>query len=267
VEVAFTKQGRFVWISLLRAGGVVVLDTKGQLRAGPTFKRTTVINSANKTKRALNLRFIPTGEQPKVLAVSPDEKWVFVSNWRGSGVAVIDTKKMATVKHIRTGELPRGICFSKNCAYVANFGSNTISEIDLTSLKRKRTIRDVGRNPRHLVMAEDEKSFYVSNHGEKHVRRIDIETGRTVEMCSVGTEPRTICFSRNRNFLFVTNYKANSLSVVDLKSMSSILDIDTLRKPVGASFDSSADTLWVTGYWDKAVRVYKFKSVLEPRPG
>jgi DNA-binding beta-propeller fold protein YncE len=105
VEVAFTKQGRFVWISLLRAGGVVVLDTKGQLRAGPTFKRTTVINSANKTKRALNLRFIPTGEQPKVLAVSPDEKWVFVSNWRGSGVAVIDTKKWR-----RSNTSERGNC-------------------------------------------------------------------------------------------------------------------------------------------------------------
>jgi len=262
VEINFTSGGRFVWISLLKAGGVVVLDTEGKLPKGKSFKSALVRDYQTGGIQPLKLRFIPTGNQPKVIAVSPDDKWVFVANWKGHDLTVIDAKRLTVVKKIKTGLFPRGICFSPNYVYVANFGSHTISEIDLKTLKRRRTFRNVGANPRHLVTGPDGQTLYVSNHGDKHVRRIDLLSGKTTMKCLVGGEPRSICLSRLKNFLFVTNYKDDTLTAIDLTSMSPTVTLDTLRRPVGATFDSQTDTLWVTGYWDKAVRVYKFQSMV-----
>jgi|GEM_PF-1441059 len=262
VEIAFTKGGRYVWISLLKAGGVVVHDTEGKLPKGALSKKAVIQDYQTGDKESLNLKFIRTGNQPKVIAVSPDENWIFVANWKGHDIAVIDSKKMVVVKRIKTGLYPRGICFTPTAAYVANFGSHTISEIDLKSLKKKRTFRNVGASPRHLVLALDGRSIYVSNHGDKHIRQVDLASGKIIRKTQVGTEPRTICLSGNKKFLFVTNYKDDTLSVLDLDSMSPIITLGTLRRPVGASYDVRTDTLWVTGYWDKEVRVYKFQSMV-----
>lgn len=263
VETAFTAGGRYVWISLLKAGGVVVLDTQGKKPAGKSFKAALERDYRSGARRSLKLRFIPTGSQPKVIAVTPDEKWVFVANWRGENVSVIDTKKMKVVKKIRTGLFPRGICFTPTGAYVANFGSHTISEIDLKTLKKRRDFRQVGKNPRHLVMAPDGNSLYVSNHGDGHVRQIDLSTGQVIRSCVVGGEPRTICLSEKKDFLFVTNYKDHTLTAIDLASMTPFLIVDTLHYPVGASFDGKTGTLWVSGYLDKAIRVYRFLSAVK----
>jgi YVTN family beta-propeller protein len=264
VEIGFTEKGRYVWISLLKAGGIVVHDVQGKRLPRATPRRKAVVeNYLTGKKYPLNMRFIPTGDQPKIIAVSPDEQYVFVANWRGRNVTVIDAHQFKVVKKIKTGANPRGICFSATSAYVANFGSNTISEIDLKTLKKTRDFRNVGKNPRHLVLSPDGTSLYVSNHGDQRVRQIDLTSGRLARECRVGKEPRTICYSRSKNFLFVTNYKDDTLSAVDLDSMASALTIDTLRRPIGASFDSLTNTLWVTGYWDKAVRVYKFETTLE----
>ena len=266
VEIAFTNGGRYVWISLLNAGGIIVHDTQGKLPRGKHYKKALVRDYRTGEKEPLNLKFIPTGEQPKIIAVSMDERLVFVANWKGRDVSVIDTRKMAVVKKIKTGLFPRGICFTPSAAYIANFGSHTISEIDLKTLEKKRDFRDVGANPRHLVLAPDGRSLYVSNHGDKHIRQIDLETGKVIRKTQVGTEPRTICLARDKNFLFVTNYKDDTITALELNSMSPVLTLSTLRRPIGASFDSEKDTLWVTGYWDQEVRIYKFKCTVERLP-
>lgn len=265
VEVCFTGEGRFVWISLLNAGGVVIYDTleKAAQKEKP-FRTVLIKNIHPKATRSLPLRFIPTGRQPKVLKASPDGKWVFAANWRGSSVTVINAKTFFVVKTIKVGYLPRGICFSPSLekAYVANFGSHTISVIDLKTLRKGRDFQNVGACPRHLALSRDEKYLYVSNHGDGMIREVSLATGKTTRRCHVGTEPRTICLSRNKNFLFVVNYKDNALSVVDLNTMQPFLTRQTLQRPVGACLNPSDDTVWVTGYWDASVRVYSFHSVL-----
>lgn len=265
VEIGFTEGGRYVWISLLNSNGVVVHDTTGDavLPEDTPTRTADVYNKKNKKLETLRMRFIPTGKQPKIIAVSPDGKMVFVANWKGHNVSVIDARTFKKIKDIPVGVLPRGICFTEASAFVANFGSHTISEIDLKTLTKKRTLRDIGLNPRHIVLSADDKYLYVSNHGDAYIRQIDLASGEVVSKCHVGGEPRTIALSRHKNFLFVANYKDDTLSVVDLFGMSETITVDTVRRPIGISVDSRTDTVWVSGYWDKAVRRYKFESTVD----
>lgn len=262
VEVAFTRRGKSVWISLLNAGGVVVYS-EDRLRPpapGEPFKIVDVYGPDNKRLRTVRLPLIPTGKQPKIIATSPDERRVFVANWLGQTVTVVDAQKLRPLKNIRVGWLPRGICFVDGRAYVANFGGHSISEIDLGTLKVRRTWRGVGRNPRHLVASRNGAYLYVSNHGDDRVREINRKTGRVTRVCQVGGEPRTISLSRNKNFLFVVNYQDDTLTAVDLRTMTPAVTVPTLRRPVGVAVEPRSDTVWVTGYWDRAVRRYRFES-------
>lgn len=266
VEIAFTRDGRFVWISLLNAGGVAVYDWRGRIKTrGKESKEVRIQNNREKNFKKTRLRFIPTGKQPKIIAVSPDKKMVFVANWEGGGITVIDAETFKVLKKIPTGSHPRGICFTRSHAYVANFVSNTISEISLKTLNKTRNFDDVGKNPRHLVLSKDQKSIYVSNHGDGHIREIDIETKEVTHEWAVGKEPRTISLDENKNILFVTNYKDNSLTSLDLSKPESTFSINTLHHPVGAAFNRRDNTVWVSGYLDQKVNVYKFKSHIEKK--
>lgn len=263
VETAFTQDGRYVWISLLRANGVAVYDTReAPLPANARTKRIRKKDPLTGRPQVKQVLFLPTGEQPKVLAVTPDEKYVFVANWRGETITVIDAHRFNVVKTIHTGANPRGICFVGNKGYVANFGSNTISEINLSTLRRTRTLTEVGKNPRHLIAGLDGRSLYVSNHGDGRLRRIDLASGKVSQSCKVETEPRTICLSAHRNFIFAVNYKSDSVSVVDRVRMKEVLRIPTLHRPVGVALDPRKDELWVTGYLAQTVNVYRFRTTL-----
>lgn len=263
VEIGFTGNGRYVWISLLNSGGVVVYDTEeATLPEDVPSKTVDMLDAHNKTLRTLKLRFIATGKQPKIIAALPHENKVFVANWQGYSVSVIDADNFKKIKNIEVGSLPRGICFTASSAFIANFGSRSISEINLNTLRVRRTIKNVGENPRHLITAPNGKSIYVSNHGDAFIRQIDSVTGHVLRAVHVGREPRTIALSRNKNFLFVANYGDDTLAVIDLRTMAQTTVISTVRRPIGISVDTRSDTVWVTGYWEKAVRRYQFDSKL-----
>lgn len=263
VETGFTHNGRYVWISLLNSGGVVVYDTQNApLPATIPTKTVDVLNERNRVLKKLRLRFIATGRQPKIIAPWPGHNKLFVANWLGSSVTLIDADTFKKIKNVEVGYLPRGICFTDSSAFVANFGSHTLSEIDLKTFSVKRTLNHVGLNPRHLVTSPNGRSLYLSNHGDAFIREIDSVSGVVLRNVHVGKEPRTIALSKNRNFLFVANYGDDTLAVIDLRSMTQIALMKTVRRPIGVSVDMRSDTVWVSGYWDRAVRRYRFDSKL-----
>lgn len=69
----------------------------------------------------------PVGSVPKVVEVTPDNKYVLVSNWCSYDLNVIsieDQKTIKTIKTIKIGRYSRGIAISSasKTAYVAEMG-------------------------------------------------------------------------------------------------------------------------------------------------
>ena len=87
------------------------------------------------------------GAVPKVVAVTPDRKYVLVSNWCTWDLSVISTKKGREVKRVSIGAYPRGIAVSPagNAAYVAVMGGTELVRVDPEALddvplpRRRRT--------------------------------------------------------------------------------------------------------------------------------
>lgn len=104
----------------------------------------------------------PVGSVPKVVKVSPDNKYILVSNWCSYTVTVISIESGKTVKSIKIGRYPRGIAITSDSkyAYVAEMGGSNIHRIDLTDFSK--TLIPVGSNPRAVVLSPDENTLYVT---------------------------------------------------------------------------------------------------------
>lgn len=255
VELAFTQGGRFVWISYLRLLEEGYPRELGDEREY-TFRSVVVVYD---TLAQDLIARIPVGIIPKALAVSPDEQYVFVANWRSHSVTVVDADSFGVVREIRVGVLPRGMVFSPEgrYCYVANLGDHSISIIDVVNLSVTKTITGVGWKPRHLVISADGGTVYLSNHGDGHVRALDTKTNRIVASQEVGAEPRTIVLSPDGRFLFVACYESNYLSVLDARSMHVLGTVTTDLHPVGVDVAPDGKTVWVSNQTASTVQVFE----------
>lgn len=101
-------------------------------------------------------------------------------------------------------------------AYVANFGSNTVSVIGLASATP--TVGQpipVGKNPYRIAITPDGKWAYVTNYGSSTVSVIDIATNRVTGTIAVGMNPMGIAVTPDGSRIYVANSGSNTISVID----------------------------------------------------
>lgn len=258
VECTFSNNGRYLWISLHNAGGVVVYDREEQLEPQGPSKKATVTDVAQNRTRELRLPFIATGRTPKVLATSPDQKWVYVANWHSHDVSVIDAVALRKIKNIPVVRIPRGIVFLKNgeYAYVCNMGSDVLSKIRLSDHTLVGNIR-VGANPRHIISSPDAKYLYVSLNGPGQIVKFDPAEDRIVARAKVGRQARTIDISQDGASLFVCNYNDDNVGIVDTNRMEETSKVPAGPHPVGLSVAPSPPELWVASYSGNFITVFR----------
>lgn len=99
------------------------------------------------------------GTVPKVVKVTPDNKYILVSHWCSYDLQVISVATQKVVKKIKIGAYPRGITVSNDSAfaYVAQMGGAVIHQIDLKTFADKTL--PIGPNPRALVLSPDQKLY------------------------------------------------------------------------------------------------------------
>lgn len=76
------------------------------------------------------------GPRPFSVAVSPDQRYAFVNNSRGTTVSVINLEKKVVTQNIEVGEIPIVMRIFNHTLYVASEGSNTLSVIPLALTRR-----------------------------------------------------------------------------------------------------------------------------------
>ena len=91
---------------------------------------------------------LPPASLPMGLALSPDERRLYVANGRARTVSVVDVATATVVANLRVGARPWGIGLTSDgkFLYTANGSSNDVSVIDTASLNVVATVR-VGKAP------------------------------------------------------------------------------------------------------------------------
>lgn len=198
---------------------------------------------------------IKVGAVPKYVAVSPDGRWVLVTNWCTWDLSVIDAEKGKQVRRIEMGAYPRGIAIDPDSetAYIAIMGGSNIAAVDLDDFSVS-SIDGVGAGPRDLRMDPNGKYLYATLNSEGRVAKIDLKTRKVKRKATAGQAPRSMAISDDGTALYVVNYNSDSVSKIRTKGMRTLQTLPTNHLPIGITYDSGSREVWVACYSGSIMR-------------
>ena len=120
---------------------------------------------------------------------------LWLTNQAGNSVTEFDPGTDRVVSQVAVGGAPIAIAVRARTLWVANFGDDTVSRIEVPEpgvVQQPRTVETfpVGDGP--VDLAVDETGVWVANSLDRTVSRIDPESGDVVATIDIGNEPRRI---------------------------------------------------------------------------
>lgn len=247
VELCFSDDSKTAYVQCLDPGITLKID----------LEKFKIVNTSSYT-----------GVWPKIIEFTPDRKELWITDWLGHCVFILDAKNLKLKKKIKTARTPRGLGFrtDKPYAYVANFYEKNPKKGKIQIIDRKKyrvikTYKNLGGAPRHVTVSSDNKYIYVSNMWKHKIHVIDGKSNKIIYNLKTGSRPKTTDLTSNNRFLYCANFhaanKKGSISVFDLKTKKKI---DTLKAGIATTgLDVSPDDkyVWVTNMNESTVMVYK----------
>jgi len=200
----------------------------------------------------------PVGSVPKVVEVTPDNKFVLVSNWCSYDLKVLSVDSQKVVKTIKIGRYPRGIAVSNDSkfAYVAEMGGSRIHVINLEDFSTSHI--PIGSNPRAIVLSPDNSMMYVTMNLSGKVASWDLVNNKAGKSVKTGKSARSLAISSDGTALFVVNFVSNTISKVRTSDMKVAQNIKACNEPIGITYDSPTSRTWVACYGG-AIKIFDNK--------
>lgn len=261
VEAAFTSDGSFAFVSNYRMYGPGYDPSAGGDTCGKDGGQDSFVYRVDTGLLEID-RVYAVGPVPKYLAVTPDDRFLLVSNWCGFDVTIIDLRAESTIAEIEVGRYPRGIAVTSDgrVAFVAVMGSSDVAVIALPAPSSDRAdeapgapflhsyLSGVGSAPRHLVLSPDDRLLYVTLNGEDSVVAVDAATGQIVDRVRTGRQPRSMDISDDGTALYVVNYTSDTMSKIRTSDLTVLQELATAHRPIGISYDPLHNEVWVSTY-------------------
>jgi YVTN family beta-propeller protein len=206
---------------------------------------------------------VPVGKSPTAVAVDPVAHRVYVANFYGDTVTVINSVTDSTIatitmpKGYAIGAVPNAVVVDPLAtppkAYVANWQSHIVSIIDGTSLSAIATITVPtagGGNPRALAInpSSTPPKLYVADYGRSVVSVLNATNGSLIKEIGVGLQPRAlgIFVSAPRTRIYVANRGSNTVSVIDGDTDTIVATLPTGVGPKSIAVDSNSGFAYVS---------------------
>ncbi len=247
VEGTFSPDGKYLYVSNYAMYG------KGYNREGtdtcsPADKYdNSFVYRINRSEYTIDSVY-PVGSVPKVVEVTPDNKYVLVANWCSYTVSVISVEKNKVVKTIKIGRYPRGIAVNNDStkAYVAEMGGNRIHVINLQDFTT--SFIPIGSNPRAIVLSPDNSTMYVTMNLSGRVASWNLVTNTAGKSVRTGEAARSLAISKDGSALYVVNFKSDTMSRVRTSDMKVTQNIKVCNEPIGITYDAPTGNTWVACY-------------------
>lgn len=247
VEGAFSPDGKYLYFTNYAMYGKGFYKEGHDTCSPASGYDASFLSRINLETKKIDAVF-PVGSVPKVVKVTPNNKYILVSNWCSYTVTVISVESGKTVKTIKIGRYPRGIAITDDSqyAYVAEMGGSNIHRISLQDFTK--TLVPVGVNPRAVVISPDQTKLYVTMNVSGKVQAWDLVNNRTIKSVKTGEAARSLDISSDGSALFVVNFNSDTVSKVRTSDMKVLQTIKICNEPIGVTYDSSTNRTWVACY-------------------
>lgn len=268
VESCFSHDGKYLWVTYYRR-------TYDPNAAEPSA--LCIID----TETDEIVRVMPTAPLPKMIACSPDNKYIAVTHWGDNTVGLIDisSNNPQTFKHVKNmvvdyrlpmnlnsqkpvdrdaecGHCLRGTVFTPDAKHVlvAKMGGTGIAVIDALNGKYLGSVTGMKDNLRHIIINGDYLYLSINKHG--YIQRtawknlVDhfTENGfakpyTSWENVYVGTGARTIVSRKDGKYVFAAVNNESKIVAVRTSDMKVVAECKADSYPVG--MDLSEDGKWL----------------------
>ena len=247
VEGAYSPDGKYLYVTNYAMYG------KGFNREG-----TDVCKPADNYDRSFLYRIDTSswkidaiyrvGVVPKVVDVTPDNKYVLVTNWCSYDLSVISVESQKVIKTIKIGAYPRGITVSKDSqfAYIAQMGGSVIHKINLSSFEKE--LLNVGSNPRAIVLSPDNSILYATLNSSGRVVAFDLAAKKVMKSVKTGSASRSLDISSDGTALYVVNFTSDTVSKVRSSDFKVLQKIKACNEPIGITYEPLHKRVWVACY-------------------
>ena len=247
VEGTYSPDGKYLYVSNYAMYGPGY-NKEGHDTCSPASGfDTSFVYRINRSNYEIDAVY-PVGSVPKVVEVTPDNKYLLVTNWCSYTLTVISIETQKTVKTIKIGRYPRGISVSKDSkkAYVAEMGGNRIHVINLEDFTV--TFIPIGSNPRAIVLSPDNSKLYVTMNLSGQVASWDLIANQAGKSIKTGKAARSLAISSDGTALFVVNFDSDTISKVRTSDMKVLQTLKACNEPIGITFDAATNNTWVACY-------------------
>jgi YVTN family beta-propeller protein len=247
VEGSFLSDGKYLYVSNYAMYGKG-FNKEGTDKCSPADKYdNSFVYRINRSNYQIDSVY-PVGSVPKVVEITPDNKYVLVANWCSYTVSVISVEQNKVIKTVKIGRYPRGIAISNDSskAYVAEMGGNRIHVINLQDFST--SFIPIGSNPRAIVLSPDNSTMYVTMNLSGRVASWDLINNKPGKSVRTGEAARSLAISANGSALFVVNYKSDTMSRVRTSDMKVTQNIKVCNEPIGITYDVPTGNTWVACY-------------------
>jgi len=253
------------------------------------YRRTYDLNAVDPSALAIIdtdkdeiVRVMPTGPLPKMIACSPDNRYIAVTHWGDNTIGIIDisSNDVDSFKYIKLFEVGtrrslsydnttkidrdkdcgyclRGTVFSPDSKYllVARMGGGGIAVFDMTGMKYIRSVFGMHTNIRHLTVLGDQLYLSTNITGYVQIANVYDLINTAINSKSdytnwksryVGKGVRTIAVSGDGKYIFSAVNNESKVSVIRAADMNIISTINVDSFPVGMDIANEIPRLIVT---------------------
>ena len=254
VEAAFSPDGRYAYVSNYSMYGQAFGPEGSDSCTPSSGYHESFVYRIDMERLTIDEAY-KVGAVPKVVAVTPDHRYVLVSNWCTWDLSVISTQNGREVERISIGAYPRGIAVSPkgNAAYVAVMGGNELVRVDLERWTTSRF--PVGAGPRAVEFHPSDRYIFVTLNAEGRVAKLDLRTGAVRAKVATGSAPRSLALAADGRALYVVNYESGTVTKLRTSDMKPLQTLDACYHPIGITYDAPTSRVWVACYTG-TIRVY-----------
>jgi YVTN family beta-propeller protein len=211
---------------------------------------------------------------PVELAVTPDGKYAYVSNYSmyGNGFGGegtddcyenqfgpsflyrIDISKLKIDDAIQVGPVPKYVAITPDgrFALVSNWCGYDLSIVS-TRLGRQVKRVQLGPYPRGIVVTPKGKAAYIAVMGSSNIARLDLQTWRLSWLYGVGSGPRHLVISPKGRWLYATLNGEGTVAKIDLRRGAVARKVSTGSAPRSMAISPDGKALYVVNYFSNTV--------------
>ncbi len=171
-------------------------------------------------------------QQPHMVAVSADERFLYTANAGSGTVSAIDRRTGDVIGSLHVGGVPMGLALTRGGGrlYVSTQSGNTIAVVDCTHLTLVRQIL-VSGGPARLRLMPNDEFLLVTLIGSGELAVLATASGAEIARFKVGAAAEGLTIDTRTGFGYASAQAANHVVKFSLTDWRPVLEIATDASP------------------------------------